>query len=349
MSDENTTTSANDVTNPHDKLFRETWSNLDNARSFLQHYLPDHVLACMDLETLEISKDSFVEKELSDYYSDMLYKVTLSGMPGFVYVLFEHKSYYDRYVHLQLLEYMVKIWRLHIKQKKKKELLPIVIPLLICHGKRPWPEERVRFSSLLSGPVEELSGYIPDFGILLHDLNRFTDDDIKGTVMARVVLLLFKHVFEPDLQEKLPGILSLMKTLMGKETGLQYLETVLRYLFNTIDDISAETIKEVAEQALSTREGEYIMTLAERLRKEGEIRGEIRGRLEGEIRGKLEGEIRGMKDAIELGMVLKFPDQIDYVMAEVKKINDLDTLIKIKDAIKTAQAVSELQRYLGGC
>jgi predicted transposase YdaD len=266
-------------------------------------------------------------------------------MPGCVYVLFEHKSYYDRYVHLQLLEYMVKIWRLHIKQKKKKELLPIVIPLLICHGKRPWPEESVRFSSLLSGPVEELSGYIPDFGILLHDLNCFTDDDIKGTIMARVVLLLFKHVSSPDLQEKLPGILSLMKTLMGKETGLQYLETVLRYLFNTIDDISAETIKEVAEQALSTSEGVYIMTLAERLRKEGEVRGEIRG----ELRGKVEGRLEGMKDAIELGMVLKFPDQRDYVMAEVQKINDLDTLIKIKEAIKTAKAVSELQRYLGGC
>jgi hypothetical protein len=27
-------------------------------------------------------------------------------------VLFEHKSYYDKYVHLQVLEYMVKIWRL---------------------------------------------------------------------------------------------------------------------------------------------------------------------------------------------------------------------------------------------
>jgi predicted transposase/invertase (TIGR01784 family) len=355
MSEENTTTSANDVTNPHDKLFRETWSNLDNAKSFLQHYLPGHVLACMELETLEISKDSFVEKELSDYYSDMLYKVNLSGMPGCVYVLFEHKSYYDRYVHLQLLEYMVKIWRLHIKQKKqkKKELLPIVIPLLICHGKRPWPEEKVRVSSLLAGPVEALSGYIPDFGFLLHDLNRFTDTDIKGTVMARVVLLLFKHVFAPDLQEKLPGILSLMKTLMEKETGLQYLETVLRYLFNTVDDISAETIKEVAEQALSTSEGEYIMTLAERLRKEGEMRGEIRGKLEGRLEGRLEGEIRGklegMKDAIELGMVLKFPDQRDYVMAEVQKINDLDTLIKIKEAIKTAKAVSELQRYLGGC
>ncbi|WP_245532038.1 hypothetical protein [Desulfobacter postgatei] len=129
---------------------------------------------------------------------------------------------------------------------------------------------------------------------------------------------------------------------MEKETGLQYLETVLRYLFNTMDDISAEAIREVAEQALSAKEGEYIMTLAERLRKEGEIRGEIRGELRGELRGKLEGKLEGLTDAIELGMILKFPDQVDQVMAEVKKIKDLDTLIKIKEAIKTAKDVSEI-------
>ena len=192
----------------------------------------------------------------------------------------------------------------------------------------------MRLSSLLSGPVKELTGYIPDFGFDLYDLTRFSDDDIKGTIMARVVLLLFKHVFDPDLQKKLPDIFSLMKTLMEKETGLQYLETVLRYLFNTMDDISTEEIREVAEQALSGKEGEYIMTLAERLRNEG--------RIEGEIKGEIRGEIRGLNDAIELGMTLKFPDQVDPVMAEVRKINDLDTLIKIKDAIKTAKDVSEI-------
>ena len=93
---------------------------MDNTHSFLKHFLPDKVLQVMDLSSLEICKDSFVEKELSDYYSDMLYKVMLSGTPGYVYVLFEHKSYYDKYVYLQMLEYMVKIWRLFIKQQKKK-------------------------------------------------------------------------------------------------------------------------------------------------------------------------------------------------------------------------------------
>ena len=48
------------------------------------------------------------------------------GSAGCVYLLFEHKSYHDKYVHLQILEYMVKIWRLHIKQHKGKSVnLPI--------------------------------------------------------------------------------------------------------------------------------------------------------------------------------------------------------------------------------
>ena len=53
-----------EVANPHDKLFRETWSDLATAKSFLQNYLPEAVLALTDLDTLEICKDTFVEKDL---------------------------------------------------------------------------------------------------------------------------------------------------------------------------------------------------------------------------------------------------------------------------------------------
>ena len=133
------------VNSPYDKLFRENYKDPDNARSLISNGLPQRVVKLMDLSTLEICKDSFIEKDLSDYYSDMLYRVKFrDGSAGSVYVLFEHKSYYDKYVHLQLLEYMVKIWRLHIKQNKEEPAgLPIVIPLLICHGRREWPEDTV--------------------------------------------------------------------------------------------------------------------------------------------------------------------------------------------------------------
>jgi len=318
------------VKNPHDKLFRENYSDLDNARSLISNYMPEQVLKLMDLSTLEICKDSFIEEDLSDYYSDMLYRVKFrDGSVGSVYVLFEHKSYYDKYVHLQLLEYMIKIWRLHIKQNKEESSgLPIVIPLLICHGRREWPEDTVRFTSLLTGPVGELTGYIPDFGFELYDLFRFSDDQIKGTLMNRVVMLLFKYSRNPELRHKLPEIFSLLKTLIEKETGLQCLETVLRYLTSVVseDELSLEQIKDMAEQAISKQTGEYIMTLAEKLRNEGEI--------------------KGLKEGIEIGITLKFPEDIDMMMKMINKIEDLDTLNKIKEALKTTQGRAEILALL---
>ncbi len=326
------------ITAAHDKLFRHTYSNRENACSFLSHGLPEQVLKLIDLSTLEISKDSFIEKELADYHSDMLYKVKLTdGNQGFIYVLFEHKSYYDRFVHLQLLEYMAKIWRLFIKQHKKPpDYLPIVIPLLVCHAGKKWPGDTMRLTSLLSGPVDDLAGYIPDFGFELYDLHRYTDDEIKGTIASRLALLLLKHIRDPDLDRKLPGIFSLLRTLMEKETGLQWLEVVLRYLASARDDddLSEDRIKEIVEQAISKDLGGFVMTLAEKLRNEGELRGEIKGKLE------------GLREGIELGITLKFPGDIDAVMTEVNKIDDPATLKEITKAVHTAKDISEILALL---
>ena len=76
---------------------------------------------------------------------------------------------------------------------------------------------------------------------------------------------------------------------MNSETGLQCLEVVLRYLFGTREDVSTESMKELVEQALSGKEGGFVMTLAEKLRKEGEIKGKIKGKIEGEAKGRKKG------------------------------------------------------------
>jgi hypothetical protein len=211
-----------------------------------------------------------------------------------------------------------------------------VIPLLVCHARKEWPDDTVRLASLLSGPVEDLTAYIPDFGFELYDLHQFTDGQIKGNILSRVALLLLKHIRDPDLQQKLPDILALLKNLGEKETGLQWLEVFIRYIVSARqeEDLSAKNIVEIAEQAISKETGEYVMTLLEKLRSEG--RNE----------GRLEGEIKGLKEAIELGITLKFPGEIETVMAQVNKIDDLDTLKEIKEVIKTAKDISEILALL---
>ncbi len=76
------------------------------------------------------------------------------------------------------------------------------------------------------------------------------------------------------------SIFSLLKDLTQQDTGLRYIETLLRYLFNTVD-ITVDQIKSIVEQSLSNVQGELIMTLAEKLRNEGFLKGIEKGKQQG--------------------------------------------------------------------
>jgi len=319
-----------DLYHSHDKLFRETWSDLASARSFLQNYLPGKVLDVARLDTLEICKDSFIEPDLKDYYSDMLYRVEFGESPGYIYFLFEHKSFPDRNIHLQLLEYMVKIWRLGQKQGGFGKL-SIVVPLVLYHGRSKWRINE-NFLSGFNGPVESLVEYIPDFRYVLYDLSEYSDDEIKGTVMARVTMLLLKHVFEPDLADRLPDIFSLLKELSKKKTGLQYFESLVKYVFSHVDDITVDKMQAIVHNALLEDKGEYIVTLAEKLRKQG---------LE-------QGLEQGLFEAVELGISIKFedPEETRAIIEKIKKVKNIGLLKALKESLKTANSPSDLIRII---
>ncbi|MCM3798745.1 Rpn family recombination-promoting nuclease/putative transposase [Caldibacillus thermoamylovorans] len=67
------------IQNPHDRFFRESMGNVTTAKDFLTHYLPKNVLQIIDLNTLEPQKDSFINQELEEGFSDLLFKVDISG------------------------------------------------------------------------------------------------------------------------------------------------------------------------------------------------------------------------------------------------------------------------------
>ena len=98
---------STDITNPHDKFFREALSHKDMALGFIEEYVPIEVRKQLDLKSLEIVKDSYIDKELSEHFSDILYMINMAGKPSFLYLLFEHKSYSDQLVQFQLLRNMV--------------------------------------------------------------------------------------------------------------------------------------------------------------------------------------------------------------------------------------------------
>ena len=94
------------VQNPHDRFFRESFGRPEIVRNYLEEYLPAEVRRLLNLDSLARQEGSFIDEAMQEHQTDLLYQVQLtSGTAAYLYFLFEHKSYPDPLVGLQLLRY----------------------------------------------------------------------------------------------------------------------------------------------------------------------------------------------------------------------------------------------------
>ena len=321
-----------DIANPHDKFFKEVLSREEIARDFIIHYLPSDVVDLFDMTSLEIKKDSFVEKGLKEYFSDLLYCVdTKDGGSSYVYVLFEHKSYPERLISLHLLRYMVRIWEQAINLGESKPLPP-VLPVVVYHGRLKW-KVGLDFQDLFDLP-ESLQEYFPDFRYLLCDLRQYSDEEMKGAVTLKAAFLLMKHIFSKDLADRLPGILKLLRDLLNKRSGLQYLETLLRYVASGSDQIREDELERGVKEMLKEEGGVVMPTLAEQWVERGIQQGIQQGILEAS---------RG--DLIEV-LVSRFGMVSQTLRRQLKAITDPDVFKSLLKIALTADSLDEFNDAL---
>ena len=103
----------NKTRSPHDNLIIETFNNKKNVRTFMQEYLPENILKEINLKKISIDTSQYVSDELKKYTSDIvicteLRKKNIGVNPNVdIYILFEHKSFHDDKILVQLLKYIV--------------------------------------------------------------------------------------------------------------------------------------------------------------------------------------------------------------------------------------------------
>jgi len=68
------------IKNPHDSLFKRTLGDKEVAVDFLENYLPNNILKEIDLTDIKVAKDSFVDEELEESFSDILYNVSMIAL-----------------------------------------------------------------------------------------------------------------------------------------------------------------------------------------------------------------------------------------------------------------------------
>lgn len=251
----------NSTPTPHDATFRQFLTQPDIARDFMELHLPAELRAICDLSTLKLESGSFVEDDLRQYFSDVLYSLKTTGGDGYIHVLVEHQSTPDKHMAFRLIRYAVAAMQRHLDAGHKK--LPMVIPVLFYTGKRsPYPYS-TRWLDEFDDPVQAGKLYSSAFPLV--DVTVIPDDEIAGHRSMAALTLLQKHIHQRDLAELVDRLAPIL--LAGYLSSSQVISLV-HYIVQAGETSDAEAfVRELAQRV--PQHGDALMTIAQQLEQKG--------------------------------------------------------------------------------
>jgi|GEM_PF-735646 hypothetical protein len=319
--------------NAHDLFFRESMQDIEIAKSLAFLSIPSSVQNCLVWETLEIVKDTWVDENLKEYRSDIIYRIKNLKNNQWAYLLFEHKSSSDKDVQFQLLSYIIEIWNLHRKQKEAGRLLPFVIPIVVCHCNRI-----CNFDNSVKEMVaiiEEGKEVVPDFRFYKLDLWFFNPEKIEDGKL-KIFLLALKYSRSTELWRVLPWIIRRSEELQKvQKWHYDYLRVVLLYLMSVIKKTQIYLFKEIVSKEHSEGKG-YMETIADAFREEERLKREKAERIVAELRKEIK-----LKDS-ELEKRESIIEQKDTEL--VKK--DEQLVKKDERLVKTEEQIYQMVRRM---
>jgi len=275
----------NSTPTPHDATFRQFLTQPEIARDFMELHLPAELRALCDLSTLKLESGSFVEDDLRQYFSDVIYSLKTTAGDSYVHVLIEHQSSPDRHMAFRLLRYAVAAMQRHLEAGHRK--LPLVIPMLFYTGKRsPYPYSTRWLDEFDEPAVAEklYSGAFP-----LTDITVIPDDEIMNHRSMAALTLLQKHIHQRDMATLTDRLATL---LMADYLSSSQVTVLIHYLLQAGESADSEAfVRELAQRV--PQHGDALMTIAQQL----EQKGIEKGRMEGRQEGIQLGEQRGIKRA----------------------------------------------------
>jgi predicted transposase/invertase (TIGR01784 family) len=267
---------AEEIHHPHDLMVRAVLSDLTEPTSFLQTHLPEAVSQALNWSTLTLLEGSFVDEDLRESEADLLYEVEhVSGETSlWVYVLLEHQSTPDRWMRLRLLKYCCRIWDLSFRDYPEQRELRAIVPLVFYQGERSWSYSS-EFAELFAESVRDWPG-VPRFSHGLIDQSGMQPDEVQGDLKVRIMQLVMLAAYHPTLawMERVASLLDSLASL-PPSGGINYVRLFVLYILATQEPKAAQSFRDVLRQ-YAPEVGDDLMTYAQELLAQGEIRAQVR-------------------------------------------------------------------------
>lgn len=304
----------NSTPTPHDATFRQFLSQPDIARDFMELHLPAELRAICDLSTLKLESGSFVEDDLRQYFSDILYSLKTSNGDGYIHVLVEHQSTPDRHMAFRLMRYAVAAMHRHLDAGHKQ--LPLVIPVLFYTGKRsPYPYS-TRWLDEFEDPSLAENLYGSTFPLV--DVTVIPDEEIMGHRSMAALTLLQKHIHQRDIATLTDRLATL---LMADYLSSPQVTALIHYLLQAGESADSEAfVRELAQRV--PQHGDALMTIAQQLEQKGIEKGiqlgEQRGIEKGRNEGKLEVARTMLQNGIDRNTVMKMTGLSEDELSQIR-------------------------------
>ena len=311
-----------EIVNKHDAMFKEVFSQKRIAKDFIENNIPKEALDMIDMDSLELQKDTFTNEELKENFSDLIYRVNINKRKAYICFLLEHKSFKDKMAIFQLHKYILESWTSIIKKEERDEL-PIIIPMLIYHGREKW-NVKTDLRSMIPG-FYELPDYfkerVPVFKYDFFNIAKYEEDDFERyRSLTSMMLKAFKYAFEKDSKIIIRTFLLSIEEIKSEEdmeTIYYFAQLYLKY----IEQIEPNITEEDIEEEIKKLDGKGAVTVSILQRREEKGRQE--GRQEGIELGKKEEAIKIAENLLRNGSEVAFIVKVtDLSITEVEKLKE---------------------------
>lgn len=286
----------------HDSLAKKILSDPAAAHEFLNHYLPESCKSLLDLNTLKVEKESYIEEDLKQKFSDLVFSIKMkNNQKAFIYTLVEAEVSPKYWTAFKLWKYMFLLLERH--KTKNKSKLPLIIPLVVYHGNTPFTVPR-NLWELFSEPslAKEFMG--GDYQLV--DLYAMPDNEIKKKAHLGMLEYFMKYVHSRDMLKLWGEFLENFKSciVLDKEKGYLYIRSFLWYSDSKLHEDQQAALENIIAKHLPSEDKEDIMrTIAQKYREEGIRIGQEEGIRIGQGKGKLEGIQLGQAKGKEEGKI----------------------------------------------
>ncbi|NNM59260.1 MAG: Rpn family recombination-promoting nuclease/putative transposase [Legionellales bacterium] len=258
------------IRTPHDKFIKSMMEHPEVAKDFFSAHLPAEVLEKMNLSTIKMEAVSFIDPDLREHESDLIFSADLiNKTKALIYVLIEHQSRPDRLMAFRIQYYMMQGLKRHVIQNKSKPLpLPLIFPVLLYNGKHPYKYSRDMF--MLFGDLETMArkAFLEPFTLI--DVGQIPQEDIRKHQLAGIMELSLCHADFRDLVEEMKQ-LGLICQELKVEIANEIVEVVLKYSMkkHRFDSGRTSEFMQLIEKTLPNNIGEVAMNIAQAFKAEG--------------------------------------------------------------------------------